>query len=463
MRSFLQAEFDRLALVLAQGPAMALDLQRALGISQPTVSRRLQVLGSRIEALGRGRSRRYALRRRVREGGDAWPVYAIGPDGQSSRWGELIALHGGFRLQLDAANAWLERAYPDGFHAGLPFVLQDVAPQGFLGRAIARAVAPLLPVAEDPRDWSDDDRLTFMLQRGHDLPGQLVVGDRMLAQAMRAGMAAADEAVPAAARAARYPQFAEAAMRGERVGSSAGGEQPKFLTSVQDVEGALRPVLVKFSAAEPSPVRQRWMDLLVCEHLAAQVIVRHGVPAVRTELLSGGNRCFLEVTRFDRVGAAGRCGVLSLGALVDGLLDAHCADWIEAAVALGRAGWISPEAGRHLRWLWCFGDLIGNTDMHVGNASLRLTAAPPFTLAPAYDMLPMGFAPDRQGELREPRFEPRPPLPAVADVWPDAAQAAQDFWGAVEREPLVSEAFRGIATSCRREIARWQERAPRQP
>lgn len=450
-------ELERLALVLAQGPTTATALQVNLGLSQPTVSRRIRAMASRIEALGRGRSRRYALRRRVREEGEAWPVYAIDANGQAIRWGDLIALHGGFRLRHDSAS-WLDRAYPDGFSTVLPFVLQDVAPQGFLGRAIARAVAPFLHVPEDPRDWNDDDRLTFMLQRGHDMPGNVVIGDRMLAQAMRTGMAAAATAVPIAERAHHYPLFAEAVMRGERVGSSAGGEQPKFLASVRDRDDSLRAVLVKFSAADPSPVRQRWMDLLACEHLAAQVVARFGVPAVQTALVNGGSRRFLEITRFDRTEAGGRRGVLSLGAMVEGLIDVHCADWVEAAVALERERWISPEAKRHLRWLWCFGDLIGNTDMHFGNASVMMTASPPFPLAPAFDMLPMGFAPDRQGELREPRFEPRPPLPAVIDVWPEAAQAAQEFWSLVEAEPLISDSFRRLAASCRQEIARWQAR-----
>ena len=452
-------ELDRLLLLLAQGPTTATSLQARLGISQPTVSRRLKALGSRVEALGRGRSRRYALRRSVRQGGDTWPVHAIAPDGQPLRWGELVALHGGFRLRLDRHDSWLNRPYPEGFHAGLPFIIQDASPQGFIGRAIARDVAPVLHVAEDPRDWHDDDRLTYLLHRGHDLPGNLVIGERMLAQALRDGIDAAEHAVPAAERAERYPQFAEAAMRGERVGSSAGGEQPKFLGAVRDTDGALRRVLVKFSAADPSPVRQRWMDLLRCEHVAAQVIARHGLPSVQTVLLSGGNRRFLEVTRFDRPTASGRQGILSLGALVDGLIESSCADWIEAAIALERERWIAPETSRRLRWLWCFGDLIGNTDMHFGNASVLLTDAPPFPLAPAYDMLPMGFAPDRQGELRGHRFAPRPPLPAVADVWPGAAQAAQEFWHLVESESEISDDFRRIAASCRGEIKRWQSRA----
>ncbi len=453
------SNLNHLELLLTQGPATARSLQARLEVSQPTLSRRLQALGSRIEAIGGSRNRRYALRRPVRNGNSAWPIFQIDPAGRSARWGELVALHGAFRLRLEDGGSWLDDSYPDGVHPGLPFFLQDLAPQGFLGRALAREVAPLLHLGEDPRDWSDDDRLTFMLHRGYDLPGNLVIGEPMLAQALRAGIDAGKHAVSPADRPSQYPMLAEAAMRGEVVGSSAGGEQPKFLATALGEDGQLRHVLVKFSAADPSPIRQRWMDLLTCEHLAARVLTRHGLPAVETALHYGANRRFLEITRFDRAGAVGRHGVLSLGALVDGLIEASCADWIEAAIALEREQWITPDTSRQLRWLWCFGDLIGNTDMHFGNASLLLTAPPPFPLAPAYDMLPMRFAPDRQGELRDPAFSPRPPLPAVADVWPDAAGAAQEFWSLVEQEPLISEAFKRLATSCRQEITRWQARA----
>ncbi len=452
------SHLEHLELLLAQGPATARSLQARLEISQPTLSRRLQALGPRIEAIGGSRNRRYALRRLVRHGDSAWPIFQIDPAGRSARWGELIVLHGAFRLKLDNASPWLDDAYPDGVHPGLPFFLQDLAPQGFLGRALAREVAPVLHVGDDPRDWSDDDRLTFMLHRGHDLPGNLVIGEPMLARALRAGIDAGNHAVSPANRSTRYPMLAEAAMHGEVTGSSAGGEQPKFLTTVLGAEGELRHVLVKFSAADPSPIRQRWMDLLTCEHLAAQVIARRGLPAAETALHYGSNRRFLEITRFDRSSAAGRRGVLSLGALVDGLIDAPCANWIEAALALERGQLITPDTSRQLRWLWCFGDLIGNTDMHFGNASVLLAARPPFPLVPAYDMLPMRFAPDRQGELRDPAFTPRPPLPTVADVWPDAADAAQEFWSLVEQEPLISDDFKRLAASCRQEVARWQAR-----
>ncbi len=43
---------------------------------------------------------------------------------------------------------------------------------------------------------------------------------------------------------------------------------------------------------------------------------------------------------------------------------------------------------------WAFGMLIGNTDMHHGNLSFIISLhGRPYALAPAYDILPMGFAP----------------------------------------------------------------------
>ena len=49
--------------------------------------------------------------------------------------------------------------------------------------------------------------------------------------------------------------------------------------------GKFQAVLVKFSAAESSPVSQPWADLLACEHLALETLREQGIPVARTELL----------------------------------------------------------------------------------------------------------------------------------------------------------------------------------
>jgi serine/threonine protein kinase HipA of HipAB toxin-antitoxin module len=255
-----------------------------------------------------------------------------------------------------------------------------------------------------------------------------------------------------------YPERASAAQRGELTGSSAGGEQPKFLTTVRRGNGVLQSVLVKFSAADPSPVSVRWADLLACEHLAAEAIRDRKIRSARTEVIDAGGRRFLEVERFDRAGAAGRRGVLTLSAIENAFLERSSADWTAAAAMLEQAHWIAQDEARTLRWVWCFGDLIANTDMHGANVGFWFADALPYQLAPFYDMLPMLYAPGAQGDLGERAFVPRPPLAGVADVWSEAASAALEFWGRVGAETRVSAPFRDIAGDNHAVIARLLQR-----
>jgi serine/threonine protein kinase HipA of HipAB toxin-antitoxin module len=214
--------------------------------------------------------------------------------------------------------------------------------------------------------------------------------------------------------------------------------------------------MVKFSAKEESPVRQRWADLLLCEHIAAQVLDRHQIPSARTQILDGGGRRFLEVERFDRFHAVGRQGLLTLGSVEDAFSDKSRPqwNWATAATHLGSIGILSTQASRQLRWRWCFGDLIANSDMHRSNTCLWFGDSLPFELTPSYDMLPMLFAPGAQGDLGERQFSPRPPLPALADVWPAAARASVDFWTQVLTDNRVSPDFRAISERAVSEVNR---------
>jgi hypothetical protein len=393
------------------------------------------------------------MRRDVRNLGSAWPIYRIDEGGRSVRLGELRALHGGFRMALEASELsnWLETPYPDHLCSGMPFLLQEGRPQGYIGRTIARRVGSILGVPEDPGTWSDDDLLAYLLAEGDDLSGDLILGDRALERALRRMMETEVGAIRLEDRAAIYPKLAEAAQRGDNNGASAGGEQPKFLATTRRQEG-LTSVLVKFSSAEFSPARRRWGDLLLCEHVASDLLRARGIPAARTEVLDSGGRRFLEVERFDRVRGMGRRGLLSLGSLEDAVPGALGTDWCAASVALERAGCLAPEQASRLRWLWCFGDMIGNSDMHRGNVSVIL-GGPPFTIAPSYDMLPMLHAPGAQGDLTLRAFSPRPPMPLASDVWPDAAQAASEFWGRVVSDEAISPEYRLLAEDCGRQVS----------
>jgi hypothetical protein len=450
----------RLTLALqAQGLAAARTLAESLQVSQPTLSRWIAQLGPAVERIGTARHTQYALRRNVRNLGSAWPLHRIDEGGHPHTLGELRALHGGFRfLSSCYSPVWLAREYPLGAFSGLPFFLRDSAPQGYVGRAIARKAASNLGVPSDPRDWSDDDLLSYVLADGDDLPGNLVLGDRALEQALRRSEALPGTAIPATDRDSVYPERAAAAQRGEVFGSSAAGEQPKFLVTVRRSGGEFVPVLVKFSAAERSPASQRWADLLLCEHIAAEVLAANGIASVRTQVLDAGGRRFLEVERFDRTDAGGRRGAISLGAVEDGLAEGIGSDWAASATLLESAGWLAADQARELRWRWCFGDLIANSDMHRSNTSARFEDEIPFRLTPSYDMLPMLHAPGAQGDLGPRVFDPRPPLPAIAAVWTEAAPAALDFWARVIAEKRISPEFREIAQAAGATIQRMLAR-----
>lgn len=431
---------------LRQGGARSnAEIGQAIGASQPTVSRALAALGDRVLRLGRGRASRYALLREIARAGHAWPLYRVDAQGRAEQLGTLSALfRDGFHFASSRPlPAFAQPEFRDGLFPGLPWFLDDQRPQGFLGRAFAQRIAADIGAPVDLQRWQPDDVVLALLSHGHDLPGDLVLGDAGLQRALQQVLGF-PHALPAADRQAQYPERAEAALRGEDLGSSAGGEQPKFLATLREPAGA-RDVIVKFSDRRGTPAGQRWSDLLQCECIAATVLRAHGQAAARTDVLEADGRVFLESTRFDRTPEGGRHGFVTLAAL-DAAFHGHVRiDWWRYAGQLQREGWIDADSARRLRMLGWFGNLIGNSDMHLGNAGLILTDTRPLTLAPAYDMLPMMFRPASTGELVEREFRPVLPTPEQRADWLQAAVAAQAFWAQVAEAEVVSEEFRAIA------------------
>lgn len=428
---------DRLASLLRRGPAAAHALAAQLGISQPTFSRLVRSAPG-VVPLGRARARRYALARDVRGLGHAFPVQVISEAGQVVPWGTLLALHGGM---------WLERAGggEGGLFDDLPYFLQDMRPQGFIGRAFPARHADLGLTAQISR-WSSDDILVALARRGEDCVGNLVLGEESLARYL-AARAAPTNALSPRQRYERYPALADAASAGELAGSSAGGEHPKFAAVIRSGND-FRHVLVKYSPPLDTPAARRWADLLRAEHAALALLNAHGIAAAKTEFIEAGNRAFLEVDRFDRLGANGRRGLVSLAA-IDGAFFGREDNWAAAAGRLEAAGMIDTEEARRLRWLTVFGRQIGNTDMHFGNVSFFPAGRGRFELAPAYDMLPMLFAPTERGELVARPFAPATPGAELLPVWDVACAAAQAFWDAVANDAGFSAAFRRDARACR--------------
>ena len=407
--------------------ATSAELQARLGVSQPTVSRVLAPLvrAGEVRKVGAARSQRYVLPRSIPGVGREVPVMRVDAEGAVTPFGRIVPLQGG-RIWVDEADG-LSMA-----HDGLPWFLNDMRPQGFMGRTFAHA-HPELQLGADPRHWSDDDVLKAMALSGDDLPGNLVVGEAALQ-----GFHTLPQRASRVASPLDYPLLAEQAMRGTLPGSSAGGEQPKFCTTVEG-----RHVIVKFSPAGSSDVDQRTRDLLVCEHLALQTLANARLPAAHTRVFSVEGRTFLEAERFDRT-ARGRIGMVSL-LVYDAEYIGEMDNWAATAQRMAARGLLTAQDAADLCLLEAYGILIANTDRHYGNISLLLDQDD-WRLSPTYDMLPMLYA-AVNGELVARDFMARPLQPTAATLaaWPAAMALAQVFWQAAANDDRISAGFRAIA------------------
>ncbi|WP_017915720.1 type II toxin-antitoxin system HipA family toxin YjjJ [Xanthomonas sacchari] len=436
---------DLIAFLRHEGAATAPGIAAAFGISQPTVSRLLSAAGDQVLRIGKARATRYALSRTLDRAGRRWPLFRLRPDGRAETLGDLHAMHGdGFLfVPQNARPVLVHGEFADGVFPGLPWFLDDQRPQGFLGRAFARRVAEDICAPQDLQRWQPDDVVLSLLRHGDDQPGDLVLGEFALQRAQQAALQPAD-ALKKAQRSRHYPQRADAVLRGEAVGSSAGGEQPKF-TAILHTEGGYTAVIVKFSERAGTPAAQRWSDLLRCEHLASDILRAHGIAAVESELLESDGRVFLQSTRFDRTPVLGRRGFVSLAAVDAAYFGHGRIDWWSFAPQLQREGWLSDADAQRLRVCGWFGALIGNNDMHLGNAGLMLGDVLPLALAPVYDMLPMAFRPAASGEVVERAYVLPLPTPDQRDDWRAAAGMAVPFWERVIEDVHVSAAFHSIA------------------
>lgn len=404
-------------------------LQAALGRSQPTVSRLLAGLSSRLLVLGAGKRTRYALPHGILGLPAQQPLLAVHEDGQVEPWGRLSFLHGQ-RVHVQAPGVDLL------VQGQLPWFLAPLRGEGFIGRRRARELAPWgLPT--DPAQWNLEQVL-FAALHTPDAPGALQLGEGLPAAASAEPAGAGPRTTPA-----DWDALAGATAQMGPAGSSAGGEQAKFLT--RDAEG--HALLVKFSPPRPSPFGTRWHDLLHAEALALAVLGEHGVAVAHTHIVESARRTFLVSRRFDRHGLHGRSHVVPLHAVHDAFVPGPRQHWAATCSALAQQRRLPAEAAAQARALLHFGRLIGNTDMHFGNLSLRVTLADlprgRFTLAPLYDMLPMRWRPDvHSGELG-----PLPFTPDTADLQSPARPVAMLFWQRCARSPAISSEFRELAAT----------------
>jgi hypothetical protein len=397
----------------------------------------------------------------VREIASSFPINRIDATGRAEAWGTLEALHRAWRMTwIGPAPDWVSRfADPEGIWAEFPFFLSDLRPEGFLGRAIVRRTARAYRLPEDPWHWEEDDTVAFLASGGEDLPGDLVLGDDCLRRALALQVTPAAETTLAPHQAmTRYPEMAARTTTDPPAGATLGGEQPKFLATLEESGVERRQVLVKFSPPTSQALGRRWADLMAMEFHALAILAEVGLAETGQRLIDAGGRRFLEVPRFDRTTAGGRTGVVSLEALHRSAVGGNPGAWTERVADLERIGLVDAAALRDTRRLQAFGELIGNTGMDPGNLAFRMSDGLPFTLAPAYDMLPMLWAPGPQGELMDRVFAPQPPVPAAAEAWREMLGHAREFWNRVIADQRVSREFAATARAAGETLARLAER-----
>ncbi|MBU1309120.1 MAG: type II toxin-antitoxin system HipA family toxin YjjJ [Gammaproteobacteria bacterium] len=421
----MQNRLESIRRILAREVSRPAQLRELLGVSQPTLSRAISEIKDEIVSIGRAKSIQYALRNIFR-GQREEPVYRVTELGDTMPLGTLIPIHPeGFVMKTETN---------DEVHDGLPWWLFDMKPQGYLGRAYAAAYAEKLGLGADPRYWSDADIIKALVTHGQDAVGNLILGE--VARETFMSLPAPREVND---RKAEYLRMAGAVRNGEQPGSSAGGEQPKFCAFTDHGH-----VIVKFTVPAGNQISERWADLLLAEHIALDVL------GVQTYVYDFDDQRFLEIPRFDRVGTRGRVGMFSLEALNLQFVGARPGPWPSLVKALVEDGHVKAEAAEATEKRWAFGRLIGNTDMHNGNLSFIGSNGRPYSLSPAYDILPMYFAPKSSGEMMNTLAPITISNDACPNSWRDALANARLFIA----RAMIDERFSSNFRPCLEALAR---------
>ena len=424
-----------LGMLASRGMATSRDLQYATGKSQATVSRLLTDLSNQILTLGRARTIRYGLPKSIHGMPSQQPVFWTYEDGSTRHIGTLSLLANDVvYVDTEVAQGYTTRA--------LPWYLSPIRPQGFLGRLHAQRLA-VHGVASNPDGWSVETTL-FAALHLHDPPGAMSIGEPTPSEHVHSALPLDPRALPKALDALAFD-----VARTLPAGSSAGGEQPKFLA----LRGSNNHFLVKFTPPKGTPFGERWGDLLHAESLASSVLAKHGVPVARTRVVESATRTYLLSERFDRLGVRGRRHVVSVGAAHAAFVADSYSNWATTCEALARQHRLSALDASRARALLEFGRLIGNTDMHAGNLGLVVQpeglAKGRFVLAPVYDMLPMRWRPDATsgGVPEYGAFEPD-----TVSVVGASAGPAHEFWAQLADLDPVSRGLRKVAAEMARRI-----------
>jgi hypothetical protein len=174
-----------------------------------------------------------------------------------------------------------------------------------------------------------------------------------------------------------------------------------------------------------------------------------------------GAQRFLELERFDRVAAHGRCALLSLASLDGEFVGNATAPWPVLTSELARQKVITPEAHAGAALLYAFGTLIGNTDMHAGNLSFISDLGRPYSMSPAYDMLPMAFSPTAGGIVRDSITAAYLHPSVDGSTWQQARKLAEEYRTRLSNDRRFSNAFQPCINALSRHMDEASQRIGR--
>jgi hypothetical protein len=425
---------DQLRAILAQGGVFtAQQLQNATGKSQPSISLALAKLGPDVCKLGAARSTRYALTQTILGLPAQQTLTWTTPDGLLQTFGNLYFLQSGqVYVRASQGADWLSAP------GQLPWFLQPLRPQGFLGRQLTR-LRPDFPA--DPDTWRTEQVLYMAANHSGDPPGALHLGETKGRLVHEAPWTTPDQAT-------HFDTLARAITQTLPATSSAGGEQPKFLTEVDMPDGQHKHLIVKFSPPRGTPFGERWHDLLHLEHLALTVLAENGVAVAPTSIVESGERTYLVSERFDRIGLEGKRHVVPASAVHDAFVAAPRQHWVVTCEALAVQKRLAHAHVDTVASTYLFGQYIGNTDMHFGNLSFFVddVLQPALAPTPVYDMLPMMWRPGVHGgelDIRSVQPQSQPAgysaLAATARAW------ATTYWERAASLPALSPALRAAS------------------
>lgn len=418
--------------LLLHGPRSASELRQRLAISQPSFSR-LIAKEDQVIQFGKARATRYALKRPIREM-DKIPLWRVDEAGKAHKFADI------YPCWPQGSCLVVGSGGDEEWFDGLPWYLTDLRPQGFLGRAWGRRLAARLRLAEDIRLWQEEEILYALTIFDGDYTGGWLVGNENYRRWIEADV---PQAITVDEKIASYTRLAHDALAGEIVGSSAGGEQPKFTCYAQTSQGDAH-MIVKFTVPQKTAIAQRWGDLLLAESIALRLLRETGIAACEaTTLFSPEGQVYLEAKRFDCVGIAGRRPIVSLEALQSEYVSSP-GIWPDVMRHLLDQKLIAEETLARCEKIWAFGRLIANSDMHAGNLSFYLTDAP-FEMTPVYDMLPMAFAPNSAGMMRNEAVELKFDFTVSPAAWRFAIPLATTFWQTLATDKRISPDLRAIA------------------